>query len=50
MAIYTQAERRAFAAGADKATKDRDMTAMERIAKALERIVEMMQEDRRTGQ
>lgn len=50
MTLYSQSERRAFAAGAEKAQKDRDMTAMERVAKALELIVEMMQEDRRTGQ
>lgn len=48
--VYTTAEARAFAAGCDKIRKERDMQAMERIAKCLERVVEMMEEDRRTGQ
>lgn len=48
--VYTTTEARAFAAGCEKVRKDRDMQATERIAKALEMIVEMMQEDRRTGQ
>lgn len=48
--VYTTAEARAFAAGCDKIRKERDMQASERIAKALERIADMMEEDRRTGQ
>ena len=48
--VWTTQEARAFAAGCDKIRKERDLQAMERIAKSIERIVDMMEEDRRTGQ
>lgn len=50
MKTFTQGERAAYAAGIKKAHEDRDMTATERIAKALEEIVNMMKEDRRSNQ
>jgi hypothetical protein len=46
----TAAEKSAFAAGARKAEQDRDIRSMERIAIALEKIVHMMEVDRKTGQ
>lgn len=45
----TEAERRAFAAGARKVEEERDMRAMERIATALERIAKCMEKKASDG-